>query len=149
MEPELSEHTLPSPALVTFQRIQAITCRGNLRIRVLADGALYAQVERGNCARGESWSGPWPARAGYVLSDADLRALQSMLESPAFFELPAHISTLGHDGYRDEIEVTLGPQQHQVTVERTEPPLAFAVLRDDLMQLAAPLIEGDQASNAT
>lgn len=137
------------PALVTFQRIQAITCRGNLRIRVLADGALYAQIERGNCARGEDWSGPWPASAARVLSDAELHALLGLLERPAFFALPAQVSAPGRDGYRDEIALALGARRHRVVVERTTPPPAFAVLRDHLLQLAAPQLEGNPPPDAT
>ena len=127
---------------IEFSRIQAITCRGNLRIRVSADGALFAYDEAHDCPRGEHWSAPWPHAPLRHLSGAQQQQLADALADGGFFELPEEIVTPGRDGFRDQIDVTLGKRRHSVMIERSAAPPAFARVRALLMALAGPPFHG-------
>ena len=127
---------------IEFSRIQAISSRGNLRIRVSADGALFAYVENHDCPRGEHWSAPWPHAPLRRLSCAQQQKLVDALADGSFFELPEEIVTPGRDGFRDQIDVTLGERRHSVMIERSAAPPAFARVRGLLLKLAGPPLYG-------
>ena len=127
---------------IEFSRIQAISCRGNLRIRLSAEGALFTYVEMHDCPRGEHWSAPWPDEPWRHLSSVQKQQLVDALVDGGFFELPEKIATPGRDGFRDEIKVTLGERRHSVMVERSAAPAAFAHVRTLLMALAGPPFRG-------
>ena len=126
---------------IEFRRIQAISSRGNLRIRTTAAGALFAYVERNDCPHGEPWSAPWPLQPLRRLNCAQQQQLAEALEG-GFFELPEEIVTPGRDGYRDEIDATLGERRHSVMIERSSPPAAFERVRALLLALAGPPFHG-------
>ena len=126
------------PLRIEFRRIQAISSRGNLRIRLAADGELFAYQETRDCPPGEHWSGPWPGEPVRRLADPQLQELAALLAGSGFFELPERIVTPGRDGFRDEIDAALGAREHSVCVERATAPAAFACLRDALTGLAGP-----------
>ncbi|WP_291994982.1 hypothetical protein [Candidatus Accumulibacter sp. ACC003] len=123
---------------IEFRRIQAISCRGNQRIRVTPAGALFAYVETHDCPRGEHWSAPWPEQPLRRLHRAQQQQLADALVDGDFFALPGEIVTPGRDGFRDEIDVALGDQRHSVIIERSAAPPAFARVRALLMALAGP-----------
>jgi len=50
--------------------------------------------------------------------------------------------TPGRDGFRDQIDVTLGKRRHSVMIERSAAPPAFARVRALLMALAGPPFHG-------
>lgn len=127
---------------IEFSRIQAISCRGNLRIRLSAEGALFTYVEMHDCPRGEHWSAPWPDEPLRHLSSLQQRQLAEALVDGGFFELPEQIVTPGRDGFRDQIDVTLGERRHSVMIERSAAPAAFARVRTLLMALAGPPFQG-------
>ena len=126
------------PLRIEFRRIQAISSRGNLRIRLAADGDLFAYQETRDCPQGEHWSAPWPAQPLRSLAGPQLQELATLLTGGGFFELPGRIVTPGRDGFRDEIDAALGARAHSVCVERSAAPPAFARLRDALIALAGP-----------
>ena len=123
---------------IEFRRIQAISCRGNQRIRVTPAGALFAYVETRDCPRGEHWSAPWPEQPLRRLDRGQQQELADALVDGGFFALPEQIVTAGRDGFRDEIDATLGELRHSVTIERSAAPPAFARVRAALMALAGP-----------
>ncbi|HRL76750.1 MAG TPA: hypothetical protein PK440_18600 [Candidatus Accumulibacter phosphatis] len=127
-----------APLSLEFRRIQAISSRGNQRIRVTPDGAVFAYLESRDCARGEHWSAPWPEEAQRRLTPDERRELAGTLVASGFFDLPMAIVTAGRDGFRDEIDAVLGTRQHSVTIERAPAPAAFACLRAALLALAGP-----------
>ncbi|MCP5247640.1 MAG: hypothetical protein H6942_03690 [Candidatus Accumulibacter sp.] len=123
---------------IEFRRIQAISCRGNLRIRVAPCGALFAYVETRDCPRGEHWSAPWPGEPLRRLQHSEQQQLAEALLGGGFFALPGEIVTPGRDGFRDEIDATLGAMHHSVRIERSAAPTAFARVRAALMAFAGP-----------
>lgn len=127
---------------IEFSRIQAISSRGNLRIRLNAEGALFAYVEMHDCPRGEHWSAPWPDEPLRHLSAVQQRHLVDAIVDGGFFGLPERMVTPGRDGFRDQIDVSLGERQHSVMIERSAAPAVFAQLRTLLMGLAGPPFQG-------
>ncbi|WP_374690420.1 hypothetical protein [Accumulibacter sp.] len=127
-----------SPLRLEFRRIQAISSRGNQRIRVTPAGELFAYLEQRDCPCGEDWSAPWPDEPLRRLSPAERRQLASTLIGSGFLELPRQIVAAGRDGFRDEIDAALGPRRHSVSIERAPAPAAFACLRAALLALAGP-----------
>jgi hypothetical protein len=127
---------------IEFRRIQAISCRGNLRIRVTPAGELFAYVETRDCTRGQHWSAPWPEKALRRLDLRQQRQLVDALLEGDFFALPGEILTPGRDGFRDQIDATLGERHHSVSIERSAAPPAFARVRATLMALAGPVFSG-------
>ena len=123
---------------VEFRRIQAISCRGNQRIRVTRNGALFAYIETRDCPRGKPWSASWPEQPLRRLDRAQQQQLADALVDGDFFALPEQILTAGRDGFRDEIDATLGDLRHSVIIERSAAPPAFARVRAALMALAGP-----------
>ena len=79
------------PLRIEFRRIQAISSRGNLRIRLAADGDLFAYQETRDCPQGEHWSAPWPAQPLRSLAGPQLQELATLLAGGGFFELPGRI----------------------------------------------------------
>lgn len=140
MEHQLSAGPGPGAAQpeIEFRRVQAISCRGNLRIRVTPAGELFAYVETRDCPRGRQWSAPWPEQALRRLDRRQQQQLVDALLEGDFFALPGEIVTPGRDGCRDEIDATLGELRHSVSIERSAAPPAFARVRAALMALAGP-----------
>jgi hypothetical protein len=97
------------PLSLEFRRVQAISSRGNQRIRVTPAGELFAYLEQRDCPRGEDWSAPWPDEPLRRLSPAEQRQLASTLIASGFLELPRLIVGAGRDGFRDEIDAAFGP----------------------------------------
>ena len=126
------------PLRLEFRRIQAISSRGNQRIRVTPTGELFVYLEQRDCPRGQDWSAPWPDEPLRRLSPAEQRQLASTLIASGFLELPRLIVGAGRDGFRDEIDAAFGPQRHSVTIERVPAPAAFAHLRAALLAIAGP-----------
>lgn len=127
-----------TPLRIEYRHVQALSARGNHRIRLDEDGALFVDIVAGDCPRGTHWSGPWPSVPLRRLSAAELDLLVRTVAQSGFFELPAEVLRPGRDGYRDEIDVVLGVRAHGVAVERAPPPPAFEHLRRMLLQFAGP-----------
>jgi hypothetical protein len=121
---------------IEYRRIQAITSRGNQRVRIDADGSVYADVVTRDCPSGEHWAGPWPTEAVRTLSAADMERLRREVLSSGFLDLPAQIERPGRDGYRDELDVSVGGRSHSVAVERADAPPAFIRLRQAVLAAA-------------
>jgi len=126
------------PLSLEFRRIQAISSRGNLRIRVTAAGEVFACLEQRDCPPGEDWSVPWPDTALRRLSPVEQRELARTLLASGFLDLPGQIVVAGRDGFRDEIDAALGARRHSVRVERAPAPVAFARVRAALLAIAGP-----------
>ena len=118
--------------------MQAISCRGNQRILVTADGELHAHLQTTDLPRGQHWSGPWPGEPLRRLTPAEHAALARTIEKSGFLTLPEALVTPGRDGFVDEIEIVHGEHGHAVRVERTPAPPAFAAVRRALLALAGP-----------
>ena len=123
---------------VEYRRIHAITCRGNRRVRIDPDGRLFVDVATRDCPPGTDWNGPWPTVPARTLDVAEHARLRRLIDTSGFFDLPPRVETPGHDGYRDELDVELGPRRHSVTVERAEAPAAFARVRAAVLAVAGP-----------
>lgn len=123
---------------VEFRRIQAISCRGNLRIRVARDGSLFAYVEANDCPRGQHWSAAWPEQPLRRLDCGQRQQLAEAILDGGFFALPGEMVNPGRDGFRDEIDVSVDELRHAVAIERFAAPAAFARVRALLMKLAGP-----------
>ncbi|MBS0513215.1 MAG: hypothetical protein JSR42_18790 [Proteobacteria bacterium] len=119
-----------------FTHVQALSSRGNHRIRLDGEGALFVDVVTRDCPRGTPWSGDWPDVPLRQLSAAECDELAGIIRDSGFLELAAEWFQAGRDGYREEIEVTLGPRTHKVTVERAPPPAAFIRVRSAVWKLA-------------
>lgn len=123
---------------VEFRRIQSMSCKGNHRIRVDADGAVFVDVATRDCPPGEHWNGPWPDVPVRRLSAAEMDALAYTIVDAGFFALPPEVVRQGHDGFRDELDVRVGERTHSVVVERAPPPQPFVRVRAALWKLAGP-----------
>lgn len=121
---------------VEYRYIQAMTCKGNRRVRVDPDGRVFADEATRDCLGGEHWNGPWPAQATVTLSAVDLARLRRQIEGAGIMELPSQIVTPGHDGFREELDVAIGERRHSVIVERARVPPGFQEVRDALLTLA-------------
>lgn len=119
-----------------YRYIQAMTCKGNRRVRVDPDGRVFADVAEHDCLSGEHWNGPWPDQPAVTLSADDMAWLQGQIERAGVMELPAQIMTPGRDGFREELDVAIGERRHSVTVERAKVPAGFQQVRDALLRLA-------------
>ncbi|ATE59890.1 hypothetical protein [Thauera sinica] len=137
--------TVPAaPAIlrIEFRHMQALSSRGNHRIRLDADGSLFVDVVTGDCPRGTHWSGPWPGTPVRRLQAAEIGELARAISHSGFFGLPAETVRQGRDGYREELDVVLGERAHSVAIERVEPPPAFARLRSLLWRQAGLPLSG-------
>lgn len=119
-----------------FRRIQSMSSKGNQRIRVDGDGDLFAELVTTDLPPGQEWAGPWPGRPLRHLSGAELESLQRLVVDARFAELPPNIARVGHDGFRDLLEVMLDGHVHTVVVERAEPPTPFVRIRNAVWKLA-------------
>lgn len=126
------------PLSLEFRRVQAISSRGNQRIRVTPAGEVFAYLEWRDCPRGEEWSAPWPDEPLRRLSPAEQQELARIVVASAFLDLPRQIVAAGRDGFRDEIDAALGSRRHSVTIERAPAPAAFARVRAALLAIAGP-----------
>jgi hypothetical protein len=124
------------PLRVEYRRIQAMTCKGNRRVRVDSDGRVFADVATRDCPPGVDWNGPWPTTPVRTLDAAERARLGDTISASGFFELPPRVERAATDGYRDEIDVALGARRHSVTVEHAEPPAAFARVRAAVLAAA-------------
>jgi hypothetical protein len=119
-----------------YRYIQAMTCKGNRRVRIDPDGRVFADVATRDCVEGADWNGPWPAEPVRTLSEAELARLRRELDTSGFFELPARIEVEAQDGYRDEIDLSIGPRSHSVVVQHAPAPPAFVRVRAALLAAA-------------
>lgn len=125
-----------APLRAEYRYIQAMTCKGNRRVRIDPDGRVFADVATRDCIGGADWNGPWPTEPVRMLSAAELARLRRELLDSGFFELPARIEEPAQDGYRDEIDVAIGARRHSVTVQHAPAPPAFARVRAALLAAA-------------
>jgi hypothetical protein len=125
-----------SPLRAEYRYIQALTCKGNRRVRIDPDGRVFADVATRDCAGGEDWNGPWPMEPVRTLSEAELARLRREFLDSGFFDLPARLEVPAHDGYRDEIDLSIGPRSHSVTVQHAPAPSAFVRVRAALLAAA-------------
>jgi hypothetical protein len=110
-------------SLLEYERITYHpTKRGNLRVRVEDDGAVFAQLNQRDPPVGEDWDAPWPAEPSRRLTDAPA-TLRRLLQQGGFFALaPVHRDDRRKDGIR-EVLAFHGDPPHTVTVDRaTVPP---------------------------
>jgi hypothetical protein len=121
---------------VEYRYIQAMTCKGNRRVRVDPDGRVFADQATRDCLSGEHWNGPWPDQPAATLSADDMARLRLQIENAGVLELPPEIVTPGRDGFREELDVAIGERRHSVTVERAKVPAGFQQVRDALLRLA-------------
>jgi hypothetical protein len=124
------------PLRVEYRYIQAMTCKGNRRVRIDPDGRVYADVATRDCLSGEDWNGPWPTQPVRSLSAAQMARLLREVSRSGFFDLPARIERLATDGYREELDVSVGDRRHSVVVEHADAPPAFIRVRDAVLALA-------------
>lgn len=124
------------PLRVEYRRIQAMTCKGNRRVRIDPDGQVFVDVATRDCPPGVDWSGPWPTISARTLDAAERARLRDTIAASGFFELPPRVERAAADGYRDEIDVALGARRHSVTVEHAEPPAAFTRVRAAVLAAA-------------
>lgn len=137
METVLKAPDMARPALsLRFTHVQALSSRGNHRIRLDDEGFLFVDVVTQDCPRGTPWSGGWPDVPLRRLSAAECDGLAGLILDSGFLDLAAAWFQAGRDGYREELEVTLGPRTHKVTVERAQPPTAFIRVRSAVWKLA-------------
>jgi hypothetical protein len=136
MEPSVSGAGRGDSLRVEYRYIQAMTCRGNRRVRVDADGRLFADEATRDCLRGEHWNGPWPDQPRHTLSPEEMGRLRRQIERAGIMELPAESVTPGRDGFREELDVDLGDHRHSIAFERAHPPRGFQQVRDTLFRLA-------------
>ncbi len=137
------------PLSLEFRRVQAISSRGNQRIRVTPAGDVFAYLEQRDCPLGEEWSAPWPDAPLRRLSPVEQQELARTLLASGFLELPGRIVVAGRDGFRDEIDAALGAQRHSVRIERAPAPVAFARVRAALLAIAGPPFSACEGDNAT
>ena len=131
----------PRPAgrfQVEYRRIQAMTCKGNRRVRIDPDGKVFSDVATRDCPQGTDWNGPWPTAPVRTLDAAALARLRDEIDASGFFSLPARVERPGHDGFRDEIDASIGGRRHSVTVEHADAPPAFTQVRAALLRAAGP-----------
>ena len=121
---------------VEFRHIQAISCKGNRRVRIEPDGRVFADLVTRDCPPGVDWNGPWPIAPVRTLDGDERARLRDLIDTSGFFALPTSIARAGHDGFRDELDVALGPRRHSVVVERTGAPPAFARVRAAVLAAA-------------
>jgi hypothetical protein len=121
---------------VEYRYIQAMTCRGNRRVRVDPDGRVFADVAEHDCRSGEHWNGPWPDQPTVTLTADDMARLHRQIETAGVMALPPEIMTQGRDGFREELDVAIGERRHSVRVERARVPPGFQQVRDALLRLA-------------
>lgn len=121
---------------VEYRRIQAITCKGNRRVRIDPDGGVFVDVATRDCPPGVDWNGPWPTEPARRLDSAEHVRLRDLIDTSGFFVLPTSIARAGRDGYRDELDVAIGTRSHSVVLERAEAPPAFARVRAAVLEAA-------------
>ena len=131
-----------APLRIEFRHVQALSSRGNHRIRLDADGALFVDVVTRDCPRGTHWDGPWPAVPLRRLSAVEIDGLVQVILHSGFFDLPGEWVQQGRDGYCEELDIAIGERAHKVVVERVQLPPAFAHLRAILWQLAGSPLSG-------
>lgn len=119
-----------------FTHVQALSSRGNHRIRLDGDGGLFVDVVTVDCPRGTAWSGAWPHVPVRRLSAAECDGLARTIRDSGFLDLAAEWLQAGKDGYREVLEVEIGARRHRVMVERAQPPAAFLRVRNALWKLA-------------
>lgn len=127
---------------VEFRHVQALSSRGNHRIRLEPDGALFVDVVTRDCPRGVAWIGEWPAVPARRLAPAEIDALIETIIGSGFFDLPGEMVQRGHDGFREELDVEIDERSHSVAIERVAPPLPFVRVRAALWRLAGSPLSG-------
>lgn len=135
-------HSLRAPLRVEFRHVQALSARGNHRIRLDPDGALFVDVVTRDCPRGIHWSGEWPTVPARRLTAAEIDGLVQTIVRSGFFELPGEIVQPGRDGFREELDVSVGDRSHSVAIERVAPLPSFRQVRAALWQLAGAPLSG-------
>lgn len=123
---------------VEFRRIQSMSSKGNQRLRIDAEGDLYADLIATDLPPGQDWPDAWPECPLRRLSEAELQTLRRLIVDVGFAQLPASLIRAGRDGFRDELDVMIDGRPHSVVVERTEPPEPFIRVRNALWKLAGP-----------
>jgi hypothetical protein len=124
------------PLCLEYRRIQAMSCRGNRRVRIDPDGKVFVDVASRDCPHGTNWNGPWPTEPARVLTTTEMVRLRDTITSSGFFDLPPLIERAGHDGYRDELDVALGARRNAVTVVRAPVPPSFARVQSAVLAAA-------------
>lgn len=128
---------LPEAVLLRFQHIyMGDGARGNFRIRLHGDGALYLQKNRkGELDPPDRYEDDYPTEPTKVLTAADLERVRDLIRTQRFFSLVAGYCTRrGMDGGAMEIlEVRMDGREHRVVVDRTEQP-SFAAIREGLLR---------------
>lgn len=123
------------PLRIEYRRIQAMTCKGNRRVRIDPDGKVFVDVATRDCPPGTDWNGPWPADSVRTLDATERARLSDEVAASGFFALPARVEQPGRDGYRDELDIAIGARSHSVTIERAEAPAAFVRVRAAVLAL--------------
>ena len=125
---------------VEFRRItRHPTCRGNERIKVDDQGAVFTATNQADCAPGAAWSTPYPAAPRVRLAPAEREQLGQLIQRSGAMSLPAlstdpNKATSG--GYREELDIVLGGRHAVVAVEDTQ-VAAFTAVRQALIDLSA------------
>jgi hypothetical protein len=123
------------PFSIEYRKITRFpTCRGNQRVKIDTGGMLFSMTNDKDCPKGVLWNGPYAAPVGPLLA-ARVDALAALVADGGFFDLPAEVGQVGHDGYREEIEVSVGGRTHAV-IRQSGSPDAFMRVRDALLGLA-------------
>lgn len=114
---------------------RGISCIGNWRVKVTADGTLLHARNTEDCDRGEVWSAPLePLRQ---LSESERAALWRLVEAEGILALDAHITDpkrATSDGSMEQVVVVHEGQEHAVEVVDTRVP-AIDRLRSHLAGL--------------
>ncbi|HET7500447.1 MAG TPA: hypothetical protein VFK02_05570 [Kofleriaceae bacterium] len=131
----------PAPTSFTIEyrsRTHFPTCRGNQRIKVDAQGGLFAQTNDRDCPTTDGWSAPYGAPRFTLTADERARLARVITDSgvlalPPLTTDPKAAST---DGHRDELEIDVSGRHVVVAVDQTTVP-AFAQVRQALIDLAS------------
>lgn len=112
------------------------TCRGNHRIRIEPDGAVYLATNASECPAGKSWSTPFPPEAARRLTEAERAGLRREIDRSGVLALDPETDPGGvADGIVEEIELMRGADSRTVRVVNAS-PASFVRARAAILRVA-------------
>ena len=115
--------------VIEYHRIGLLaTCRGNERIRIMADGRIDHGVNSRECEAGVLWSSDWQ-EAGRLDHEAMARLLAAVRHSGLLALPPSMIDEDAEGGRREELRVSLDGADHFYVVQNRDPPALRQVVR--------------------
>jgi hypothetical protein len=128
-----------APAAATFsaeyRRISKHpTCRDNRRVKIDANGNVFAAANQTECDKGQAWSTPYPSRPVRTLGEPERQRIAAVIRGSGFLGLASRSGDVD-DGTIEEIDASIDGVNHTVRMDNATAP-AFQQVRQALLGAA-------------